>query len=156
MLRGSTIYLTNGTAAIANEPIAWEDAKTYRERIRKEEIMRTNARRKSHAIAMRKSKISAFYVSICFIAIGLLLFSFVHLQSNMQTSLKNINSLENQITELRAKNDASLSRINTATNLTNIRSRATQELGMHYADSSQIRYYESNSVDYMVLYEQVQ
>lgn len=148
-------YVTNGSAALAAEEIPYEDSRQRKLRMKKEEVHRINKRRKAHEIAMRRSKLRAFMLFLCVVAFGGLFFLFVHLQSGIQESLNNIASLEDQLADAKSANAAAESRISTAANLTYVRNRATNELGMHYAGNEQIKYFELNGSDYMVVYDQV-
>lgn len=148
-------YISNGSAALAPQEIPYENPAERELRRKKEEVHRINKRRKAHEVAMRRSKLRAFMLFICVLAFGGLFFLFVHLQSGIQESLSNIAVLEDRLADAKSANAAAESRISTSANLTYVRTRATEEMGMHYAGSEQIKFFEIGGNDYMVVYDQV-
>ncbi len=86
------------------------------------------------------------------ICVGVLLVAYVSLQTGVSTKMNNIANLETELSNLKADNKAAESRIATSTNLTDIKDRAINELGMVYATSSQIVYYSVDSDDFMSQY----
>ncbi len=86
------------------------------------------------------------------VCIGILLVAYVSLQTGVSTKMNNIANLETELSDLKADNKAAESRIATSTNLTDIKNKAINELGMVYATSSQIVYYSVDSEDYMSQY----
>jgi cell division protein FtsB len=75
--------------------------------------------------------------------------SYVHLQTSIGKSRSNINNLKEQITVLKADNSAMKNRIATSLNLNSIKEKAMTQLGMVYADTDQIVYYNMPDDDYM-------
>ena len=125
----------------------------YETRVREEKrrrLLEQNARRRAHKRSLRTAKLKLFSVSVCIFLIGAMLFSSVHLQNMIMESKKNIMSLEDQIEEVNTINNATRSRIDTAVNLNNIKTRAVDEMGMIYAGGDNIVYYEMDSTDYML------
>ena len=116
------------------------------ERERKRERQRTAQRRKKALAALKKQAL-AFSLAVVVIA-GLFAY-YVHLQNNITNSRRNINDLKEQITVLKADNSAMKNRIATSLNLNSIKEKAMSELGMVYADTDQIVYYNMPDDDYM-------
>lgn len=73
---------------------------------------------------------------------------YLSLQSAVTNSSKNIASMESHLNELRLDNDENYSRITSGVNLDEIRRIAIQELGMQYADESQIISFDGEGSDY--------
>ena len=85
-------------------------------------------------------------------AISLFASAFINWQKSSALA-KHIASLETEISELKASNAATESRISTTTNLNSIKESAISELGMVYAGTDQIVFYTIPDEDYMDRYE---
>ncbi|MCD8198367.1 MAG: cell division protein FtsL [Lachnospiraceae bacterium] len=102
-------------------------------------------------------KNSVQYVNIVYtfflvVAACLLMWScvnYLQLQAETTSRVKNISSLESELEELRTENDDYYTRIMSNVDLEYIREVATEELGMVYADSSQVILYDSGTDDYV-------
>lgn len=127
-----------------------------RERERQEELARRQKRQqRKHAAMMRSKRIYAIYISfVVLMACGLFV-GYVNLTNSITTHMDNISELETQVTELKAENSAAQSRIDTATNLSEIKNTAMNELGMVYANADQIVYYNMDNNDYMSQYHKI-
>ena len=129
---------------------------TRREQERKEKQerrRRSQARRK--AAAMRRNKIYTAYLATAVIVLCGLFVGYVNLQTSITTTMGNISTLEGQISELKADNNATESHINTSTNLNDVKTAAINNLGMVYAGSDQIVYYDMENTDYMSQYNDI-
>lgn len=89
------------------------------------------------------------------IATLFLCINYLRLQSSVTTKLKNIETLEKEIDNLKTENDALETRINTSMDLDYIYQVATEELGMVYANKDQIRLYKKTESEYVRQYENV-
>lgn len=124
-----------------------------REREKAEERARAAkiaARRQQAKI--RKNKLMTAYM-VMVVALSCVLFvGYVSLQNSITTRMNHIATLETQLNEVKADNKATKSRIETSTNLNDIKTSAINDLGMVYATSNQIVYYKVNTSDYMSQY----
>ena len=142
-------YYEEGSLARNHEV---SSAPTREERIRERE---REERRKRHRIAQRRKKQlaalkkQALVFSLAVVVIAGLFAYYVHLQNNITKSRRNINDLKEQITVLKADNSAMKNRIATSLNLNSIKEKAVTQLGMVYADTDQIVYYNMPDDDYM-------
>lgn len=152
-----TYYYQDGNAVRKNEtvlrPARILPTREQREREKREEALRhqkiTNRRR---AAAARKNRILTGYMITAVMAFCILLVGYVYLQTSISTKMNHIAALETELSEVKADNKATESRIATTTNLADVKERAINELGMVYATSSQIVYYSVDSADYMSQY----
>jgi hypothetical protein len=80
---------------------------------------------------------------------------YIHLQNDINTSMSNISSIEEETSELKAANQATENRINSAANLQAVKDAAMNRLGMVYANSGQIVYYSMDDDDYMSQYNDI-
>lgn len=115
---------------------------------------RRNAR-KNQQKARQMSPVYVLFLSIVTVATAMALVSFVQLKSQVATQKDNITTLQSEIVDLKADNDAELNTILSAVNLTTIRDRATTELEMMYPTENQVVYYTLDKNDYMEQYDEV-
>lgn len=97
------------------------------------------------------------YVAFCTLAmilIGGVCVTYIQLQSGIVSRMKHISQLENTITDLRAENNAAMKRIELSTDLEAVKQKAL-ELGMKYATTDQIIYYNVEDEDYMNQYSDI-
>jgi hypothetical protein len=144
-----TYYYEEGSLAhkveITEAP-SREERIRERERQEKEKRQRIAKNRKKQLRALRRQALS---FSLAVVIIAGLFAGYVHLTTNIGKSKKNINDLKEQITVLKADNSAMKNRIATSLNLNSIKEKAMTELGMVYADTDQIVYYNMPDDDYM-------
>ena len=89
---------------------------------------------------------------------SLLLFGcikYLQIQASVTSSMKHINAMESQISDLRADNDAEYNRVMMTENLEEIRRIAIEELGMVYASESQVVLFTGKDTDFVRQYEDV-
>ena len=80
---------------------------------------------------------------------------FIQLQSEINTRMRNVASLESQILDMKTDNDATMNRIETSINMEDIKSTAIDQLGMVYPGQDQIVYFEVDTNDYMNQYQDI-
>ncbi len=156
MAQFSTYYYEDGNAAKRLEsyglPTREDRERELREQKRQEKRQRMRAHRHAKLEGRRLALSIALFVGL----VGVYFVSYVHIQNHITTSMKNIASLERQITELKTENAAAKSRISTSANLAKIQKTAIRDLGMVYASSKQIVYYTVDDDDFMSQYEEVE
>ena len=82
-------------------------------------------------------------------------FSYIRLQTQINTSISSIESMKQQLDKLRSSNDALQNSIDTSLDLDNIYRVATQELGMVYAGDSQTITFDKTESEYVRQYEDI-
>lgn len=87
--------------------------------------------------------------------LGAFFMGYLHLQNEINTSMSNISSIEEQTSELKSANQATENRINSEANLQAVKDAAMNRLGMVYANSGQIVYYSMDNDDYMSQYNEI-
>ncbi|MFR5732973.1 MAG: septum formation initiator family protein [Clostridium sp.] len=85
-----------------------------------------------YVIMLTLAAVCALYICI----------GYLHVQSSMTAKIHNIETLEQQLEQLRSENDALQTRINTDMDLDHIYKVATEELGMVYANRNQVLVYD--------------
>jgi cell division protein FtsL len=121
-----------------------------REQLEQERIKRQYAKRNQQKeLSMNRGYVAFLTVAtaICF-SVCLV---FVHVQSDINTRMSNIASLETQISNLKADNTAAQKRLDTTMNLDEVK-EAASEMGLSYPTDDQIQYYTVESKDYMNQY----
>lgn len=153
MARFERYYFEDGNAA-RQVAIPEEQWQVIQEERRNEAHKRRVALAKRNAAVMRRNMV---YTTLMIIGAAFMCFFFVtyiRLQNDINTSIKNIGSLESQITEVKAENQAMINRINSDANLQAIKDGALS-LGMVYADAGKIVYYDVEDTDYMSQYKDI-
>ncbi|MGN0240457.1 MAG: hypothetical protein ACI4CS_02115 [Candidatus Weimeria sp.] len=124
----------------------------HKEKIRqdRENQRRKRQRRASNNARLLRVKRRQFRLTIAAAVVIFAMFgAFVMLENNITASIKNISATEQEISQLKAENSALLSKINTNANLSEVKKKAINELGMKYAKAGQIEYYTMKEQDYM-------
>ena len=85
----------------------------------------------------------------------LMCFSYIRLQTNINTRIHSIELMKQQLDQLKSENDALQNSIDTSLDLDRIYRVATQELGMVYADYSQTILYDKTESEYVRQYENI-
>ena len=81
--------------------------------------------------------------------------NYLKLQSQITTSLKNIETQECLLEEYRNDNDAMAARIEAEINLNDIYKVATEELGMVYANKNQVMTFDRTPAEYVIQNEDI-
>ena len=75
------------------------------------------------------------------------LIGYIKLQADVTASSQNIAELEQQLSEMKAENDAAYNEINDSISLEEVREKAIKDLGMKYADRDQVVVYSGTEED---------
>lgn len=150
-------YYINGNtvrelgAAPARKP--QQDPREREENLR--HIRRQNAARRNRQRALYMSRGYVFFLTLCVSVIAVFAAAYVKLQADVTQNMRTIASLESQIANLKADNDANYKRITTSVDLNEIKDIAINELGMTYASEDQIIYYSVENSNYMDQYSDI-
>ena len=131
-----------------------QEEERRREEQRRQEIQHRNkqAARRNSEKAMQMSRGYVLFLSAAALVTAFVSVAYIQLQSDVTSRLKSISSIESQVADLKADNDAALKRINTSVNLATVKDVAMNQLGMVYAGKDQIVYYSVDNDDYMNQY----
>ncbi len=156
-----TYYYNEGTAVRKETEYMMRPARVLptreqREREKREEALRRQKiTDRKRAAALRKNRLLTGYMIVAVMLTCVMLVGYVALQTSVTTKMNHIASLENELATVNADNKATESRIATTTNLTDIKDKAINQLGMVYATNSQIVYYSVDGSDYMSQYQDI-
>ena len=154
MTEVKTYYYTEGnTVRQVAQPLP--DRHTREREIREERERRKRQERRKMQRMMRKKRIYSMYVAMVAATVVGLFVGYINLTNSITTHMDNISSLEQNISDLKASNSATESRIASQTNLGEIKTVAVNEMGMVYANADQIVYYDMESSDYMNQYHNI-
>ena len=148
-----TYYIQDGNTVRYTTAEPLPDRQTREREKRQEALRQRRIRERKRAAAMRRHRLHTFYLTmavVCALFVG-----YVQLQTDNTTRMEHVAQLEDEISSLKAENSAAQSRIDTATNLNAIKAAAVNELGMGYASSDQIVYYDMDRTDYMSQYHEI-
>ncbi len=123
-----------------------------RSRERKRRIHTGRARRE------KAERMGPGYAFFLFAACALTLWvcvGYLQLQADNTARVKNIASLESQLTELKQENDEEYNRVVISVDLEEIREIAINELGMVYAQEDQVVLYDGEGSDYVKQYADI-
>ncbi len=84
-----------------------------------------------------------------------LCFSYIQLQTEINTHISSIEKKSSELEKLKSENDALQSSIDTSVDLDEVYRVATQELGMVYADQDQVITYSKTESGYVRQYEDI-
>ncbi len=90
--------------------------------------------------------------SICTLGLS---FSYIRMQTEMNSRISSIESKKQRLEQLRAENDALQNSIDTSIDPNEIYRIATQELGMVYAGENQVITYDKTESEYVRQYENI-
>lgn len=154
MTEVKTYYYTEGnTVRQVAQPLP--DRHTREREIREERERRKRQERRKMQRMMRKKRIYSIYVAMVAATVVGLFVGYINLTNSITTHMDNISALEQNISDLKASNSATESRIASQTNLGEIKAVAVNEMGMVYANADQIVYYDMESSDYMNQYHNI-
>ncbi len=154
MTEVKTYYYTEGnTVRQVAQPLP--DRHTREREIREERERRKRQERRKMQRMMRKKRIYSMYVAMVAATVVGLFVGYINLTNSITTHMDNISALEQNISDLKASNSATESRIASQTNLGEIKTVAVNEMGMVYANADQIVYYDMESSDYMNQYHNI-
>lgn len=154
MTEVKTYYYTEGnTVRQVAQPLP--DRHTREREIREERERRKRQERRKMQRMKRKKRIYSMYVAMVAATVVGLFVGYINLTNSITTHMDNISALEQNISDLKASNSATESRIASQTNLGEIKAVAVNEMGMVYANADQIVYYDMESSDYMNQYHNI-
>lgn len=80
---------------------------------------------------------------------AMILINYIQLQAELTAKISKISRLEKELITIKRSNDEEIKRLESSTDLEEIKRRAISELGMVYANENQVIIYQSPNQDYM-------
>lgn len=116
---------------------------------------RRNAARRNRQRELEMNRGYLVFLTLCVLVIAASSVMFVKMQSQMTSRMRSVASLESQVLDLRADNDARYKNITTSVDLNHIKEVATKKLGMTYPKENQVVYYSVENSNYMDQYRDI-
>lgn len=153
----SRTYYVNGSAVRELTQPVRQPERPDRRKIEEEQQKKRkrNAARRNRERALYMSKGYVFFLSACVAVVAFTAVSLIQMQSQVSQRMKHIASLESQIADLKADNDARYKEIVTSVDLEYIKDVAINQLGMHYAAEDQIVYISVENDNFMDQYSDI-
>lgn len=151
-----TNYYVDGNTVkkLEGEPEERRQRQLEKEKRERQKINRHAAKRNQEK-ALRMNMGYVFFCTMAVLITCGVCVTYIQLQSDITSRMKHISSLESQITDLKADNDAAIKRIDLSTDLEDVKYKAIHELGMKYAGPGQIVYYSVEDSDFMNQYADI-
>ncbi len=152
-------YYVNGStvrqmeAMPVRQPQKRPDRRQLEEQKRKKH--RRNAARRNRERALYMSKGYVTFLTLCVAIVAISAVSLIQIQSQVTQRMEHIATLESQITDLKADNDARYKEIVTSVDLEYIKDVAINQLGMQYATEDQVIYYSVENNNFMDQYSDI-
>lgn len=89
-----------------------------------------------------------FLVAALFLC-AMILINYIQSQAELTAKISKISRLEKELITIKRSNDEEIKRLESSTDLEEIKRRAITELGMVYANENQVIIYQSPNQDYM-------
>ena len=90
----------------------------------------------------------SFLVAALFLC-AMILINYIQLQAELTAKISKISRLEKELITIKRSNDEEIKRLESSTDLEEIKRRAITELEMVYANENQVIIYQSPNQDYM-------
>lgn len=156
--RRNTTYTKRGSNRAYREESLYVQGNTVRnldikraiEEEPRKRISETTRKNREKAFSMNLGYVIFLAGALCIA--GVILISYLQLQSDITYSVKKISTLENQLNSMKISNDEEYSRIMSSVDLETVKKIAIEELGMKYAGEGQIVTYSSEGSDYVRQY----
>lgn len=111
--------------------------------------------RRNRNKAMNMSPAYAVFLIVAAVFAVLICVSYLKLQSEIVNRSENISALREELSELTEENDTAYNAATDSVNLEEIRSKATNEMGMVYAAQGNVIEYDSPTSDYVKQYSDI-
>jgi cell division protein FtsL len=148
-------YVNGNTVRELDAPVRQDvTTKEEREAVRRRKHSR-NAARRNRQRAMEMSRGYVVFLSICVTILACMAAMYIHVQSQMTTRMKSVASLQSQLIDLQATNDARYKSLTSSVDLNHVKDVAINELGMRYPKENQVIYYSVDNTNYMDQYEDI-
>lgn len=127
------------------------------ERRRRRAAVRRNQRRSRarERQALRMDLPYLMMLTVATITALVICCAYIGVQSGISSTMRSIEQKEQELESLKSENDALQTSINTNIDLDHIYEVATNELGMVYADRSQVIHYKKTESEYVRQYEDI-
>jgi len=153
---GNTVRKVQAKEILAKQAQRRQERELEKQRILKEREIQYRAqqeRLRNKTVNLDAPFLFAF--SVAMVCTLVLCFSYIRLQTEINTRISSIESMKQQLDSLKSENAALQNSIDTSLDLDRIYRVAVQDLGMVYADDSQTITYDKTESEYVRQYEDI-
>lgn len=119
----------------------------------KQMVSRQAQRNREKAMAMNKGFV--LFLTAVSIAVLFTCINYLQVKSEITASMKNVANLESELAQLKEDNDAYYSQVTSTVDISEIKKKAIDELGMKYPSEDQIQTYTTEGNSYVRQYQDV-
>ena len=150
-------YYVNGNTVreLEAQPIRRERIDRTKIQEEQQKKRRRNAARRNRERALHMNRGYVAFLTLCVGVVAFAAVALIQIQSQVTQRMEHIATLESQITDLKADNDARYKEIITSVDLDYIKDVAINQLGMQYATEDQIIYYSVENNNFMDQYSDI-
>ena len=115
----------------------------------------SKAAQRNRAKTMNMTRGFVVFLTIVLIAILFSCVNYLHTKSQITAQMQSVADLESELNQLKEENDAYYSQVMSSVDLTAIREKAVNELGMKYPSEDQVITYQTQRSSYVRQYQDV-
>ena len=151
-------YHVNGnTVRELEAPVRREERERSREELEriKRRKRRRSAARRNRQRELQMSRGYVVFLTVCVLITAFSSVMLVKMQAQMTSRMRSVASLESQVIDLKADNDARYKSLTTSVDLNHSKEVATKKLGMSYPKEKQVVYYSVENTNFMDQYSDI-
>lgn len=115
----------------------------------------SKAAQRNRAKARNMTRGFVFFLTIVLVAILFSCVYYLHTKSQITAQMRSVAALESELTQLKEENDAYYSQVMTSVDLSSVKKKAVNELGMKYPSEDQVITYQTQRSSYVKQYQDV-
>ena len=150
-------YVNGNTVRELEAPVRREERERSREKLEriKRRKRRRSAARRNRQRELQMSRGYVVFLTVCVLITAFSSVRLVKMQAQMTSRMRSVASLESQVIDLKADNDARYKSLTTSVDLNHIKEVATKKLGMSYPKEKQVVYYSVENTNFMDQYSDI-
>ncbi len=150
-------YVNGNTVRELEAPVRREERERSREELEriKRRKRRRSAARRNRQRELQMSRGYVVFLTVCVLITAFSSVMLVKMQAQMTSRMRSVASLESQVIDLKADNDARYKSLTTSVDLNHIKEVATKKLGMSYPKEKQVVYYSVENTNFMDQYSDI-
>ena len=115
----------------------------------------SRAAQRNRVKAMNMTRSFVVFLTIVLIAILFSCVNYLHTKSQITAQMQSVADLESELNQIKEENDAYYSQVMSSVDLTAIKEKAVNELGMKYPSEDQVITYQTERSSYVRQYQDV-
>ena len=150
-------YVNGNTVRELEAPVRREERERSREELEriKRRKRRRSAARRNRQRELQMSRGYVVFLTVCVLITAFSSVMLVKMQAQMTSRMRSVASLESQVIDLKADNDARYKSLTTSVDLSHSKEVTTKKLGMSYPKEKQVVYYSVENTNFMDQYSDI-